>query len=155
CRDLITPVHPLHRLATQQLEQARRGPALQQKLTAVLAGKATAADASERVALAHLSQQPFQRGYLASARLWQEAFEADPKLADRLRAKRYNAACAAVLAGCGQGKDAGTLGGADRAGWRRQALTWLRADLAARASQLKSWFPGQATQARQALEHWR
>jgi serine/threonine-protein kinase len=42
---------------------------------------------------------------------------------------RYNAACAAVLAGTGQGRDAPAADG--RTALRRQALEWLRADLTA------------------------
>ena len=53
-----------------------------------------------------------------------------PQLADDLGAShRYNAACAAALAGCGQGKDADKLDGKERGRLRRQALDWLRADL--------------------------
>jgi hypothetical protein len=37
---------------------------------------------------------------------------------------------------------------------RRQALTWLRADLAARGKQLRSRRPSEADQARWALGHW-
>jgi serine/threonine-protein kinase len=51
---------------------------------------------------------------------------------DDLKAShRYNAACAAALASCGVGKDADKLDGEARARLRRQALTWLRADLEA------------------------
>ena len=47
----------------------------------------------------------------AAARFYEEAFAAQPKLADDLgAAHRYNAACAAALAGCGQSKDAGKPG---------------------------------------------
>jgi serine/threonine protein kinase/Flp pilus assembly protein TadD len=42
---------------------------------------------------------------------------------------RYYAACAAVLAGCGMGKDADKYGDKERASLRRQALEWLRAEL--------------------------
>jgi hypothetical protein len=41
---------------------------------------------------------------------------------------------AAALAAGGHGKDAATLGEQERAGLRRQALTWLRADLGAGAA---------------------
>src|SRR4029077_15617790 len=44
---------------------------------------------------------------------------------------RYNAACAAALAGCGQGKDADQSDAKERVRLRRQALDWLRADLVA------------------------
>jgi serine/threonine-protein kinase len=53
-------------------------------------------------------------------------------LADDLSAgHRYNAACAAALAGCAQGKDAAALESKEYARLRRQALDWLRADLEA------------------------
>jgi hypothetical protein len=42
---------------------------------------------------------------------------------------RYNAACAAALAGCGQGADGADLTPARRAALRAKALGWLRADL--------------------------
>src|SRR5262249_10356427 len=68
----------------------------------------------------------------AAARFYEEAFAAQPKLADDPGANhRYNAACAAALAGCGQGKDADKLDGRERVRLRRQALDWLRADLQA------------------------
>ncbi len=44
---------------------------------------------------------------------------------------RYYVTWAAVLAGCGQGRDASALDAESRAGFRRQALGWLRADLEA------------------------
>src|SRR5262249_18294648 len=57
---------------------------------------------------------------------------AKPKLADDLTAgHRYDAAGAAALAGCGQGKDADKLDAKERERLRQQALDWLRADLKA------------------------
>ena len=51
-------------------------------------------------------------------------------MADDLRfPNRYNAACAAALAGCGGGQDTANLDEMERARLRRQALEWLRADL--------------------------
>src|SRR5262249_4942115 len=68
----------------------------------------------------------------AAARFYEGAFAADPQLLDDLKAgSRYDAACAAALAGCGQGQDADKLDGKERARLRRQALDWLRADLEA------------------------
>jgi tetratricopeptide (TPR) repeat protein len=67
---------------------------------------------------------------VAAVRFYTEAFAAHPKLADDLRfMNRYNAACSAALAGCGQGKDAAGVDDSERARLRRQALDWLRADL--------------------------
>jgi serine/threonine-protein kinase len=55
-----------------------------------------------------------------------------PQLASDLRIQvRYNAACAAAMAGCGQGKDADKLDAQERARLRQQALDWLRADIKA------------------------
>jgi hypothetical protein len=53
-----------------------------------------------------------------------------------LKAHRYNAACAVALAGCGQGADARQVPDKEQAHWRRQALTWLRAELARWAEHL-------------------
>src|SRR5262249_14650496 len=67
-----------------------------------------------------------------------QAFAAAPKLIEERHKgwNRYNAACAAALAGCGQGKDAAGLDPKERARLRRQALDWLRDDLKVVASPL-------------------
>ena len=52
--------------------------------------------------------------------------------------RRYNAACAAGLAGCGPCKDEPPLDDASRARWRKQALAWLEAELAAWSQALES-----------------
>jgi hypothetical protein len=71
--------------------------------------------------------------FVAAARGYAEAFTADPHLlAGRPGGHRYDAACVAALAGCGQGRDAADLDEKSRAGFRRQALDWLRAELEAR-----------------------
>jgi hypothetical protein len=49
----------------------------------------------------------------------------------KLVAHRYNAACEAALAAGGVGAEAKGLEEKDKARWRKQALEWLRADLAA------------------------
>jgi serine/threonine-protein kinase len=102
------------------------------KLTAILSGQKQPADVAERLALAQLCQLPCKKQYAAAVRFFQEAFAAELKLTgDQPSDHRYNAACAAALAGCGQGKDADKLDGKERARLRRQALDWLRADLTA------------------------
>ena len=92
---------------------------------------------------------------ITAARFYAEAFAAKPKLADVLEvSNRYNAACAAALAGCGQGQDAAALDDAERARLRRQALDWLRADLAA-WGQLLQKQPEQApARVQQTLRDW-
>jgi serine/threonine-protein kinase len=64
--------------------------------------------------------------------LYEEAFAAEPKLAeDPSSSNRYNAACAAALAGCGQGVNADKIDARARGRLRRQALDWLQADRSA------------------------
>ena len=92
--------------------------------------------------------------HAAAARFYAAVFAERPGLADDLRAAhRYNAACCATLAGCGQSKDTGKLDDRERARLRRQALDWLKADLALRRKQLGE-SPGDVALARQALAHW-
>jgi hypothetical protein len=75
--------------------------------------------------------QQQEKLYAAAARCYKEAFTAEPSkaLPWRNNFHRYNAACAAALAGCGQGKDAAELDDKEKKGLRDQALAWLRADL--------------------------
>jgi serine/threonine protein kinase/Flp pilus assembly protein TadD len=134
------------------VRQCRRLNELAGRLPAVLRGESQPADAAERVEYAQVCS--CRKLYAAAARLWAEAF-ADPKLAEPLKAAhRYNAACAAARAGCGQGKDAGTLDAPGRARWRRQALDWLRAELAVRTRQLESGRPSDRAVVRLLLRHW-
>src|SRR5262249_47368587 len=75
---------------------------------------------------------------LAAMRFYCAAFAEESKLSDDLDlGHRYNAACTAALAGCGQGADADKLDAKERARLRQQALDWLRADLKAYRQQLE------------------
>src|SRR5262249_51649093 len=66
----------------------------------------------------------------------------EPKLAEDTRAgHRYNAACAAALAGAGKGNDKPPLDEKDKAYWRKQALDWLKADLAYWSKQAQTGQP--------------
>jgi hypothetical protein len=103
--------------------------ALDEKWTAIQAGKAEPSGPSERAALAELCKQ-CKRQYVAAAKLYTEAFAGAPNLAtDLTKARRYHAACAAALAAAGQGKDAAGLDAPARAKLRLQAFAWLKADL--------------------------
>ena len=102
------------------------------KLPAFRRGEYGPQDKDERLALlaGKLASCEFDGLQCAVARLYSEAFAAEPKLAgDVLAATRYNAARAAASAGCGRAKDAGQLDGKERAVLRRQALDWLLQDL--------------------------
>jgi serine/threonine-protein kinase len=122
-------------------------------LEAFLDGKYQPQDNDERLALLGACQ--FANRTRAMARLYADAFAAAPRLADDLGAgHRYKAACAAALAGCGQGKDASGLGEAEGKRWRDQARQWLRADLAARARALDADPKAAGKGVREALTRW-
>ncbi len=88
-------------------------------------------------------------------RYYQAALDLNPKLGDHLRLQhRYNAACAAALAGCGQGEDAAKLDDKERRGLRKQALDWLRADLAAWSKVLEK-DPQSRPAVQKTMQHWR
>jgi eukaryotic-like serine/threonine-protein kinase len=66
-----------------------------------------------------------KRRYATVADVFRQAFAAKPMLADDLILQhRYNAACAAALAGCGKGEDSAEVNEVERARWRQQALDW-------------------------------
>jgi tetratricopeptide (TPR) repeat protein len=110
------------------LHFSKRWLVLDRQLTAIRQGSAEPKTPAEAVGLAELAIQDFKREFSLAVRLFADAFAADAKL---MAANRYNAAAAAALAGCGQGKDADKLADKERARLRGQALDWLRADLVA------------------------
>jgi Flp pilus assembly protein TadD len=151
---LLPARDPLRALGAQQLQACERLLALDEKLPAILKGDAQPADNRERLLLADLCQR-YKKRHAAAVRLFRAAFAAEPKLAGDLGNQfRYNAACSAALAGSGQGTDAAPLDGQERARLRQQALTWLRADLAAWGKRLgKGPREARAAVAR-TLRHW-
>jgi tetratricopeptide (TPR) repeat protein len=128
---------------------------LETKLPGVLQGKAAPAKVSDTIRLAGMCQQPLKR-FAASARLYANAFAAEPKLADDLQQQhRYNAACSAALAAAGQGKDARLLPDKVVTMFRRWTLDWLRADLTAFAKLAGQNNPAVKQAIQQRLAHWR
>jgi Flp pilus assembly protein TadD/serine/threonine protein kinase len=137
------------------LRNCQRLASLDARLPEILNGQAQPTSAADRVQLAGFCQW-FKKRYAAAARFYAEAFTADPLLAaDLLRTEhRYNAACCAALAGCGQGRDAAGLGAKERARLRRQARAWLGADLAAWAKLLANEPATARPRVLQYLRHW-
>jgi serine/threonine-protein kinase len=130
-----------------------RVAAVQDKLPAFLKGDFKPTTSDERLGLAQSCRN--KKLYRASAGLYAAAFAADPKLAaDPGEGYRYNAASAAALAAAGHGDDAAKLDDKEKVRLRKQALDWLRADLALRTKQLDSGQPADRTAAQQALQHW-
>jgi serine/threonine protein kinase/Tfp pilus assembly protein PilF len=137
------------------VSRAERLVQVDAKLPKVLSGEVQPADAAERVDLAWLCQQPYKQLYPAAVRFYSAAFAADPKLAaDPSIGTRYNAACAAVQAGTGQGKEAAKLDDRERARLRQQALAWLRADLDLWTKKLASGKPENRAAVQQAMQTW-
>jgi serine/threonine-protein kinase len=98
------------------------------ELPAFLEGKYQPKDNDERLALTGVCQS--QGRHRTAARLYADAFAADPRLAEDLgKRHRYFAARAAAQAGCGLCMDSAGVEDAERARWRTQAREWLRADL--------------------------
>jgi serine/threonine-protein kinase len=125
------------------------------KLPAILSGQKQPADTTERLALARLCQMPCKQLHLAANRFYSAAFADQPKLSDDLNAQhRYNAACAAALAGCGQGKDADKLDAKERARLRQQALDWLRAELTAYRQVMEKSAGKAGPVIAQRMQHW-
>ncbi len=116
--------------ASANLAGAEKMAALQEKLPALQKGEFKPRTSDELRAMAGLCK--IKRLFLASARMYAAAFADDPKLADDLKTlNRYDAACYAACAAAGQGKDDPPPDETKKADLRRQALEWLRADLAA------------------------
>jgi Tfp pilus assembly protein PilF len=139
--------------SAQWVQQAERLAALESKLAAFLKGTYRPTDNQERLGLVEISV-PKQR-YRAAAQLYADAFAADPKAADDLRAgHRYNAARSAALAAAGRGTDAPQPNIEERARLRGQALGWLQADLILCQKQVDSGKAEGRAATQRTLQHW-
>src|SRR5262249_40931901 len=128
--------------SAQWIKACERLIELDGKLPAILSGTKQPANAIERTEYAEVCRM--KRLYASAARLYQEAIPASRDVVKSpVNGRRYDAGCAAALAGCGTGEDAAKLTDADRAALRKQALAWLRADLDAWVGRLNA-DPGKA-----------
>jgi serine/threonine protein kinase/Flp pilus assembly protein TadD len=142
-------------VAAQSLRQAEQMVQLADRFPRVVEGKDRPKDAAERLAFAQLAQSAHRKQYAAAARLYGEAFAEQPALAaDPSTGNRYNAACAAALASCGQSKDTDPSDDKECTRLRRQALDWLRADLDAWKKQLEKEPDEARPVVRQQMEYW-
>jgi serine/threonine-protein kinase len=139
--------------SAQWVRQCEHLVALDRRLPAALRGEIPLT-AAEKIDLARFCQH-HKRLYAAAARWYKEVFAARPSLEENQRPSyRYSAACAAALAGCGQGQPADKIPENERAGWRVQAIAWLRAELSLWTRMRERY--GQVAHApiRQRLELW-
>jgi serine/threonine-protein kinase len=141
--------------SAQWVRDAERLLALDQKLPALLQGATSPANPGEALTLAQMCQE-HKRRHVAAARLYADAFTAEPKLAADLNQQhRYNAACSAALAAAGQGEDARLLPDKMVTMFRGWALSWLRADLTTYAKLAEQNKPALKLTIQQRLAHWR
>jgi hypothetical protein len=124
------------------------------RLRAIVKGEVRPKDVTERLQLAWRAYELAR--HAAAAQLWREALELDSRIADdRGNWHRYNAACAAALAGCGRGRDDPPPLDDQKAKLRRQALDWLTAELGDWAKLLATANKEQRGDIIKTLEHWR
>jgi hypothetical protein len=94
--------------------------------------------------------------YVNAANFYVEAFQTRPELANDLRlGHRFDAACAAALAGTTPGEDTASLEETDRRIWREQARHWLEEDLAQWAKLAASDKAADRVQTRAVLLRWK
>jgi hypothetical protein len=124
------------------------------RLKAIVKGEQQPKDVGERLQLAQRAYDLTRHG--AAARLWRDALELDPRLGDDREAQhRYNAACAAALAGCGQGRDDPPPSIDQKTKLRQLALGLLTAELGAWTKLLETAKKEQRGAIVTILEHWR
>jgi serine/threonine-protein kinase len=141
---------------------------------AIRRGEYQPLDNEERLALVGVCES--QGLYRAAARIYADAFAADPNLPEGLTKGfrswvaqadqpvgrieelatecRYPAARCAALAGCGLGNDETKLDEAERRRWRVRAREWLHTDLAVWARTLDGGSRAARVLVRNKLTHW-
>jgi tetratricopeptide (TPR) repeat protein len=139
--------------SAEWVRSAERMATLAGKLPAIRRGEYAPADNAERLALAELCQ--IRKLHHMASRVYADAFAAEAKLADDPKAyHRHEAARSASLAAAGQADDAANLDEMERTRLRKQALDWLRADLALYRKQLRSDKPADRAVVQRALLRW-
>ncbi|MDB5349366.1 MAG: serine/threonine protein kinase [Planctomycetota bacterium] len=122
------------------------------RLPAYIKGEAKAADFRGMLMMADVCRLKSLNA--ASARFFGQALDLpEGRSSPPQSGIRYNAACVAVMAAAGQGKDDPPVDGPTRDRLRLSALDWLRADLAAWGSLLKSPSPPERAEIARTLAH--
>jgi eukaryotic-like serine/threonine-protein kinase len=124
------------------------------RLPARPTGEARPKDPTESLDLALICSD--QKRFVASARYWAWALEADPTLGDDRRFQYwFSAACTAAMAAAGKGQDEALPDAASAADLRRQALRWLKFDLEIWSRMLGSGSPQDRNLVLRAMRQWR
>jgi tetratricopeptide (TPR) repeat protein/serine/threonine protein kinase len=138
----------------QWMRDAERMVALESRFPAVIRGDDKPKDGNEALEFGSLAYESQQ--FSSSARLYSDAFRADPKLADDMTLEhRYLAASSGALASAGKGVEKPPLDEKAKTRWRNQALDWLKADLAHWSKQAASGMPENRALVTETLEHWK
>jgi serine/threonine-protein kinase len=140
-------------LAQSRLARTKRLAAARDNFAVFRDGRYRPGTNEERLGLAEWCR--FKKLHRTAAGLYAEVFAADARLADDLNdGSRSLAASAAALAAAGRGEDASGLDDTERARLRKQALDWLRADLALRTRQLPGADPTGRATVQWAMRQW-
>jgi serine/threonine-protein kinase len=151
--DLLPPDRPGRDELAAGIRRCELMVRLEPRLPAVLRGEDQPADAAEHRSLAELAALKGRPA--AAARLYAGLLRTDPPAEGNPGdVRRYKAACAAALAGCGRAADGPPLADGERARWRTQALDWLRAELAVRTARLAAADPKRREAERRSLRYW-
>jgi tetratricopeptide (TPR) repeat protein len=151
---LSPPGSPFAQSMASTISQIEKKVAVPRRLPAILRGEEEPGNNAQRLAFARMAYE--RKYYVAGARLWAQALESDPTLADDRQAQhRYRAACASALAATRRGEDEPPPDDAAKAKLRRQALDWLRAELTTWAKLLESGPPQARPAIAQTLYRWK
>jgi len=144
---------PQRKLAQNLIKRCQQLLKLERRADLVAEGRARPSAATELLELARFCRKYHK--HHAAAQLYALAFAAAAASAEnQAPPDRYHAACSAALAAAGQGRDAGRHDDKEKARLRKQALDWLRADLALGTKQLENGKPADRAAVQQALRHW-
>jgi serine/threonine-protein kinase len=144
-------------VSDESMWAAREMARLEGKLPEWLQGKAAPTDARELAILSFMASH-YEWRFRAVAELCAKSFADRPDFAEATvnwlsDRPRYFAACCAARASLRDG-DAADLTVEDRTRWRRQAVAWLRQELAFWDKQLASGLPAARSRATKALTLW-
>jgi tetratricopeptide (TPR) repeat protein len=143
------------RLLQVQLNEYVAWVKLADRLEHVLLGEDRILGPEDQIALGRICLF-FKHLYVNAGVFYAEAFGARPELANDVRNNnRFDAACAAALAGTGQGDDVAALQERDKQVWRERARHWLEEDLAQWNKLAASDNPDDRAMTRAAMFRWK
>jgi serine/threonine-protein kinase len=141
------------RTQRRQLEICNLILAVESKLPAILDGKEEPTDVPTKLAVAEWCLKHSRRTARA-VMVYASVLSTKPLSANLIAAHRFDAACAAALAGCGVGEDVGRLDDYQRAELRKQAFDWLTAEYDAWAERHRAAKLNDCTLAATTLRTW-